>query len=100
MVFALLPNRKADTYAAVKKLCCLDFDYKMPSQCVLYSTIRDKEKIVAVASKVYIKMPFRTVLTLTLLLGCDANELQAWRRSMDGQTASKEDYYYWYRYLP
>ena len=52
MVFTLLPNRKADTYAAVKKLCCLDFDYKMPSQCVLYSTIRDREKITAVASKV------------------------------------------------
>ena len=52
MVFALLPNRKADTYAAIKKLCCLDYEYKMPSQCVLYSTIRDREKIVAVASKV------------------------------------------------
>ena len=52
MVFALLPNRKADTYAAIKKLCCLDYEHKMPSQCVLYSTIRDREKITAVASKV------------------------------------------------
>ena len=32
MVFCLLPNRKADTYAAIKKVCFLDNSYKIPSQ--------------------------------------------------------------------
>jgi len=56
MVFCLLPNRKADTYAAIKKVCFLDNSYKIPSQCVLIQTIRDLEKQVAVATKVAMQM--------------------------------------------
>ena len=56
MVFCLLPNRKADTYAAVKKLCCLDHDPPIASQCLLVSTIRAEDKVVAVATKVAIQM--------------------------------------------
>ena len=32
LVFCLLPNRKADTYAAVKKMCCLDERTPIASQ--------------------------------------------------------------------
>jgi len=55
MVFCLLPNRKADTYAAVKKLCCLQ-ETPIASQCLLVSTIRADDKVVAVATKVAIQM--------------------------------------------
>ena len=84
MVFALLPNRKADTYAAIKKLCCLDYEHKMPSQCVLYSTIRDREKITAVASKVshfyesremsnFIRLSCKWIVNLEAFLGWSSN---------------------------
>ena len=54
MVFCLLPNQKADTYAAIKKICCID--KCIASQCLLVSTIRQDDKIVAVATKVAIQM--------------------------------------------
>ena len=85
MVFAILPNRKADTYAAIKKLCCLDYEHKMPSQCVLYSTIRDREKITAVASKVrhfYESCEMSNIIRLSCKWIVNWEEFHGWSSNM------------------
>lgn len=54
MVVCLLPTNKKDLYDGIKKLCCID--QPVPSQCLVSNTLRKKERIMSVATKIAIQM--------------------------------------------
>ena len=54
MVVVLLPTNKKDLYDSIKKLCCVE--RPVPSQCIVSNTLRKKERVMSVATKVAIQM--------------------------------------------
>ena len=54
MVVCVLPSNKSDLYNGIKKLCCVE--RPVPSQCVLVKTIKRKERVMSVATKIALQM--------------------------------------------
>ena len=54
LVLMVFPQIKADRYAAVKKLCCIEMP--VPSQVVCLKTISNEKRLSAVAQKVILQI--------------------------------------------
>uniref|UniRef100_A0A146L2S0 Piwi-like protein 1 n=1 Tax=Lygus hesperus TaxID=30085 RepID=A0A146L2S0_LYGHE len=54
IVVVILPIARADKYAAVKKMCCIEFP--IPSQVIITKTIRSPDKLRSVTQKIVLQM--------------------------------------------
>ena len=54
LVLTVVPQQKADRYAAIKKLCCME--KPVASQVVCLRTINNSKKLASVAQKIVLQM--------------------------------------------